>query len=273
MDPIELRQAADYVDEVTQLFYPPEGEQAGFMPPWVNFSCFAFRPGEVCLLAGVNGHGKSEVAGHITLSALSQGERACIASMEFRPARWAFDVVGTAKADRIIEVFIYARRRYGISLFVIDNLAKCGFAEDDYNAQKAFVDKLTDFAREHASHVLLVVHMRKRDDERKISGKLDIKGTGALTDMADSVLIAWRNKGKENEIRKAQQRGEEIPDDLLSKPDAVIACEKQRNGEEEPVVRLWFDRRSHQFLDGRNSHAKHYVEFAGAPAEAQGGTV
>ena len=163
-------------------------------------------------------------------------------------------------------MFAYARRRYGIALFVIDNLAKCGFAEDDYNAQKAFVDQLTDFAREHDSHVLLVAHMRKREDERKISGKLDIKGTGALTDMADSVLIAWRNKGKEKEIRKAQQRCEVPSEELLNKPDAVIVCEKQRNGEDEPMAPLWFDRRSHQFLDGRNSKSKRYVEFYDASA-------
>ena len=244
------------------------------------------------MLAGVNGHGKSEVAGHLTLGALQQDWRACIASMEFRPARWlqqltrqagglpgpsedyiraihrwyadrlwVFDVAGTAKANRIIEVFTYARRRYGIGLFVIDNLAKCGFAEDDYNGQKTFIDQLTDFAREHDAHVLLVAHMRKREDETKISGKLDIKGSGALTDMADSVLIAWRNKGKEKEIRKAQQRREEPPEDMLNKPDAMIVCEKQRNGDGEPMVALWFDHRSHQFLDGRHSKPRRYVDL------------
>jgi twinkle protein len=247
----------------------------------------------VSILAGVNGHGKSEAAGHITLGAMEQGERACIASMEFRPGRWlhrltrqaaglsdpsqpyiraihewysgrlwVFDVVGTAKADRIFEVFAYARRRYGITLFVIDNLAKCGFNEDDYNGQKAFVDRLTDFAKENDCHVLLVAHMRKRDDETKIAGKLDIKGTGALTDMADSVLIVWRNKGKEHKIRKAEHRGEEVPEDVLGKPDAVIRCEKQRNGEDEPMAALWFCRKSHQFLGSPQAKPRQYVAFS-----------
>lgn len=128
------------------------------------------------------------------------------------------------------------------------------------------MDQLTDFARGHDSHVLLVVHMRKREDEGKISGKLDIKGTGALSDMADSVLIAWRNKGKEKEIRKAQQRQEEPPEEMLNKPDAVIVCEKQRNGEDEPMVQLWFDRRSHQFLDGRHSSPRRYVDLDRVPS-------
>lgn len=293
LDPAELKSAPEFVDDVLRQFYPPEHVETGFRTPWERFSDrFAFRPGEVSILAGVNGHGKSEAAGHIALEAMRHGWRACVASMEFRPVRWlyrltrqaaglpepsqpyiraihewyadrlwVFDLVGTAKADRILEVFAYARRRYGIGLFVIDNLAKCGFAEDDYNGQKGFVDRLTDFAKEHDCHVLLVAHMRKRDDERRISGKLDIKGSGALTDMADTVLIVWRNKGKEDEARKAEQRGQEPPEDLFGKPDAVIRCEKQRNGEDEPFAPLWFCRESHQFLDGPRSRPRKYVDF------------
>ena len=96
---------------------------------------------------------------------------------------WLFEVYGTAKADRIIEVFSYARKRYGIQLFIVDSLAKCGFGEDDYNNQKAFVDRLMEFAGKNNVHVVLVVHMRKREDEYKIPGKMDIKGTGAISDM------------------------------------------------------------------------------------------
>ena len=293
LDPAELKPAPDFYEDVLRQFYPTDQAETGFLAPWERFSGrLAFRPGEVSILAGVNGHGKSELAGHITLDALSQGQRACVASMEFKPARWlyrltrqaaglrepspqfihaihdwyagrlwVFDLVGTAKADRILEVFGYARRRYGIGLFVIDNLAKCGFQEDDYNGQKAFVDGLTDFAKEHDCHVLLVAHMRKREDEKRIAGKLDIKGSGALTDMADTVLIVWRNKGKEDEVRKAEQRGEEPPNELLGKPDAVIRCEKQRNGEDEPLAPLWFCRASHQFLDDPRRRPQRYVNF------------
>ncbi|MCR2148709.1 bifunctional DNA primase/helicase, partial [Salmonella enterica] len=51
---------------------------------------------------------------------------------------WIFNLTGTAKADRLLEIFAYARRRYGIDLFVIDNLAKCGFSEEDATGQKDF---------------------------------------------------------------------------------------------------------------------------------------
>jgi twinkle protein len=54
----------------------------------------------------------------------------------FSDRLWVFKLTGTAKADRLLEIFAYARRRYGIDLFVIDNLAKCGLDEEDYGGQK-----------------------------------------------------------------------------------------------------------------------------------------
>ncbi|HFD87704.1 MAG TPA: bifunctional DNA primase/helicase [Gammaproteobacteria bacterium] len=300
LDPEELKPASDFVDEVIQEFYPPDDANTGFNLPWdKTHGLIRLRPGEVSLLGGVNGHGKSEGAGHLTLDALWQGEKACIASMEFKPRRWlmrltrqasgfpepsiqfirkihtwyqnklwVFDAVGHAKADRVLEVFSYARRRYGIRLFVIDNLAKCGFAEDDYNGQKAFVDQLTDFAKEHESHVILVAHMRKGHDENRPAGKMDVKGTGAITDMVDTVLIWWRNKPKEEERRKAEHAN--APFDESGKPDAMVICEKQRNGDDEPRITLWFDQESHQFLCSAKNRPKQYVEFTAQAVEHHG---
>lgn len=291
LDPEELKCASYFSDEVVREFYPPDAEPVGFTLPYAYSGArFRFRPGEVTLLAGVNGHGKTQQAGHITLEACSQGERACVASMEFKPKRWlyhltrqacgtatpaipfirgafewyaeklwVFDVIGTAKAARVIEVFQYARRRYGIRFFVIDNLAKCGFAEDDYNGQKDFVDRLTDFAKETESHVLLLLHMRKGRDESQQAGKMDIKGTGALTDMVDNVLIIWRNKGKEESRRIAEKT--KTPFDNAEKPDALLICEKQRNGEEEPRFALWFCHKSHQYLTHPGQPLRDYIEW------------
>lgn len=57
-------------------------------------------------------------------------------------------------------------------------------SEDDYNAQKVFVEMLCDFKHVHNCHVLLVAHPKKLEDENKVPGKLDIKGTGTITDLA-----------------------------------------------------------------------------------------
>jgi twinkle protein len=176
----------------------------------------------------------------------------------FRDRLWVFDVVGTAKAGKIIETFIYAKQRYGVNLFVIDNLSKLDVGLDDYNAQREFIDRLTDFAKEYDTHIILVAHMRKGQDDSRPTGKFDVKGSGAITDLADTVLVWWRNRPKEESLRKGKS-----DEELLDKPDAVIRTEKQRNGEDEPTIALWFCPGSHQFLERRGDKAVQYVKFEG----------
>lgn len=290
-DPMELRAAHDYVDEVIAAF---EHVDSGIRMPWKKVdNRLLLRAGEVSLWAGINGHGKSEVVGHIVAhAAFIQGFRSCIASMEFKPARWlrrmyrqvsglpnptpeylrhisyttdellwVFDCVGTAKADRIVEVFSYAARRYGIELFVIDNLAKLGLGEDDYNGQKGLIDRLTDFAREHDVHVILVHHMRKGEDESRPSGKMSVKGTGAITDMVDTVVEVFRNKKREEAIAKLTREGIDIPNEVLEMPGAMLITHKQRHGEHEPKILLWFDPASHQYLAQHHHRAQSLVDF------------
>jgi len=291
VDPEELLPASGFAEAVVDELHGDKRD-AGVVFPWRKASDqFRFRPGEVSLIGGVNGHGKSELAGHLTLAAMEQGARVCVASMEFKPAKWlarlarqagavqrpspdfiraihrwydgkawVFNVTGTAKAARILEVFRYAVRRYGIRWFVVDNLAKCGFAEDDYNAQKRFIDELTDFARDHDAHVMLCAHMRKGETEDKPAGKMDIKGTGAIVDMVDSALVVWRNKPKERERIIAEQAREHF--DESEKPDAIISVVKQRNGDYEPRIGLWFCRRSHQFLDSHCATPRRFVDWS-----------
>ena len=296
MDPDELRSAADYTDEVIALF-DDTGKEPGVRLPWDKAGDrFIFRPGELTILAGVNGHGKSQLAGHITLEAMAQGWRCCVASMEFKPARWiarltrqatamrqpapdyiravgdwydgqlwAFDAVGHAKAGRILEVMDYAARRYGVRWFVVDNLAKCGFAEDDYDGQKTFADRLSDFAKQHDCHVILVAHMRKAQDDSKPESKMAIKGSGGLTDMADSVLVVWRNRPKEKRRKEAEvaaRHGAEVEFSESDEPDGRLICEKHRNGEEEPAFRLWFDGESNQFVGNHGLRPRRYVRWS-----------
>lgn len=293
IDPAELRQAISYHSDVFDYFINGE-EVSGTPLPWYKVKhLLGLRHGEISIWAGINGHGKSQVMGHIVVDSIARGERWCVASMEFKPRKllarmyrqasarsqpslssdgealleyfadrlWMFDVQGTAKADRILEVFGYAYRRYGVRQFLIDSLAKCGFGEDAYNEQKAFVDSLSDFARNNDVHVHLVCHSRKRDDETKQPDKFDIKGTGALTDMVDNVFIIWRNKAKEKKIQEAvtDQSREHARSE---EPDAIVACCKQRNAEWEGRIKLWFDPASLQYLESSNGHPRRYCRAA-----------
>lgn len=291
-DPEELYSAREFYQDTINAFYGKE--QSLFYSPWESLNHnFAFRQAEMSLVNGVNGHGKTEVVGHMALEAMRQGVKTCIASLEIKPGillkrltrqstclklppqleiesafkfyddrLWLFGLTGTAKADRLIEIFTYAWKRYGIELFIIDSLMKCGIGDDDYNGQKAFVDALCDFKNKTNTHVLLVTHSRKGDSEEKPTGKMDVKGSGSITDLTDNLFIIWRNKLREKAIQKDQQ-GEELDDKerkALAAPASVLMLEKQRNGEGwEGGIPLYLDPASHQFLPTETASPFSYI--------------
>lgn len=294
LDPEELRSASEYLDDIIREFNPSEDER-GIKTPWPKADTLRFRTGEVTVISGINGHGKSEAVGHLTLHAMSQGEKVCVASMEFKPKRflrnivrqasgvsqptdeyvraivdrlldphlWVFDVTGTALADRMLEVFKYAHQRYGVKLFVIDNLSKLDVDMDKNEPQRQFMAKLCDFAKDNEVHVFLVTHQKKSEDEYGRTGKMDVKGSGAITDLADTVIIWSRNKKKEDQLKRDDLELEQVAS-WEEKPDAWMRCEKQRNGEDEPKIGLWWHPQSHQFLPFKQAKPIEYVPYARA---------
>lgn len=293
LDPVELKRADSFVDQVIQEFYPVDNHHVGYKLPWQKtHGKVLLAPDELSVWTGINGHGKSQMLGQVILECMQQGAKVCIASLELKPKRllgrltrqvaglrnpteeyirainswygdklWIFDLVGTAKTERILEVFLYARQRYGVDVFIIDSFMKCGVNEDDYNSQKEFVEQLCDFKNEHNCHIHLVVHPRKLQDELKLPGKLDVKGSGAVTDLADNCFAIWRNKPKEEGLRKSSV-GSLAYTELLEKYDAILQCDKQRNGEWEGSIALWFHPDSLQYLEFFGQRPKQMVEYS-----------
>jgi twinkle protein len=110
------------------------------------------------------------------------------------------------------------------------------------------VDELTAIARDHGMHIHLVHHIRKPATEDHKPNKYDYKGSGAITDQVDNVISVWRNKAKE----KKREAGGQVD---ARDPDALLICDKQRNGEWEGNIGLWFDPASQQFLGSPDSEA------------------
>ncbi|HAT1781230.1 TPA: toprim domain-containing protein [Legionella pneumophila] len=296
LDPEELKSAKEYAEQVIEEFYPPEGTHLGYESPWDKArSKILFRPDELSVWTGINGHGKSQFLGQIILHVMKQGARVCIASLEIKPKRllmrltrqasalsepskeyiqaihewygdklWLFDLVGTAKSQRLLDVFLYARQRYGIDVFVIDSLMKLDIAEDDYKSQKAFMEKLCDFKNQHNCHIHIVIHPRKGANELLPPGKLDNKGTGAISDLADNCFTIWRNKEKEN-LKQIQSSGVELTAKELKKlnhSDCLWCCDKQRNGDWEGKFGFWFHAGSLQYLCKDTSKPIRMVEYS-----------
>lgn len=296
LDPEELKSAKEFTEQVIEEFYPPLGVHLGYEAPWnKTHGKIIFRPDELSVWTGINGHGKSQFLGQIILHAMKQDARVCIASLEIKPKRllmrltrqasalaepstgyisaihewyedklWLFDLVGTAKSQRLLEVFLYARQRYGIDVFVIDSLMKLDIAEDDYKTQKAFMEQLCDFKNQHNCHIHIVIHPRKGANELLPPGKLDNKGTGAISDLADNCFSVWRNKEKE-QLSQKQANGIRLSDKELEKlkgSDCLWSCDKQRNGDWEGKFGFWFHAASLQYLSQPDSKPIRMVDYS-----------
>ncbi len=301
LDPGELKAPSSFRKSVMEEFFPPGGELPGFNLPWLmKGRPVRFLHGEVTVWTGRNGHGKSLVLNQVAISAMTQGDRVCIASFEMHPRKtisrmirqalgkgvlerdeidaalswldgklWIFDLLGTAKVDRLIEVFRYAYQRYGIQQFVIDSLLKCGIDSDDYTRQKDFLDLLNAFANATNTHVHLVAHSRKHENEFSPPGKMDVKGNGDITDLASNVWSVWRNKIKEEDLAKLDA-GEPVRlsrSEIESKPDALLLCVKVRDTRgEEGKIGLFFHKTSLQYLGRRHDAPERYLITDEAPA-------
>jgi twinkle protein len=295
-DPTELRKAKSFLSQTEAEFYPVHGMQVGYHPPWAkSLSKVFFRPSELNIWTGINGHGKSQFLGHVILSMMQQGAKVCVASLELKPQKFLwrltrqatsmampsreyvravfdwydeklllFDLLGNAKSQRLLDVFIYARQRYGIDVFVIDSFMKLDIAEDDYKGQKSFIEKICDFKNQYNCQVHIISHPRKGADETATPGKLDTKGTGAITDLADNCFSVWRNKEKERCVQKKSENYFLTEKEMVSVklPDCTWRCDKQRNGDWEGSLWFWFDKKSFQYLENENSKPASFVEFS-----------
>jgi twinkle protein len=155
---------------------------------------------------------------------------------------WLYDQQGTVQPDRMIAVIKHCAEKLGCQHIVIDSLMKCVRGDDDYSGQKNFVDALTACARDYNTHIHLVAHLKKGDTDERMPTRMDIKGSGSISDLVDNVLIVWRNKKKERDVENSKPVND-------ADPDSVLICDKQRNGDWEGRIKLWYEKASLKFTD------------------------
>lgn len=296
----KVRSASEYVGELIDALFGDHKEPCSYLPWDKTHGQFAFRYGEVTLWAGINGHGKSLVTGQVSLSLMGQGEKVCIASFEMKPRKtlermarqwhgsaptseydtpemiqsareiyrqfggwtdhrlWMYDQQGTVDAETILGVARYCAKELGITHIFIDSLMKCVKGEDDYNGQKEFLDELCALARDCNIHIHLVHHIKKLASEEQQPGKFDAKGSGSISDQVDNFISVWRNKKKERDA----QVGKVV---AVDEPDCLLICDKQRNGEWEGRIGLFFDRESQQYKASAGDRVVNFDEWPHRP--------
>jgi twinkle protein len=271
--------AAAWLEEIDDVLKNGNVIHGAKMPWAKTWDDIRFRPGEVSVWGGINGHGKSQVLGQVCLGFISQGQGVCIASFEMKPVStfmrllrqsarcsnpsiefshklidwledkfWIYDHIGSVTPEQVFAAIRYAAIEKKVDHFVVDNLMKCVRAEDDYSGQKYFIDRITSLAREHNIHIHVVHHVRKGDNEESIPGKFDSRGSSTIVDQIDNYLTVWRNKAKERKLQRNPNDAE-----WQDKPDAIISVDKHRHGEWEGRIGLWFHKDSLQYTpDPRN---------------------
>jgi twinkle protein len=286
----DIRPACDWVDSVVKaLCEPPDapGVQLGFAG---TENIFEFRDGEVTVLAGPNGHGKSAFSSQVVLNLCVQNQRTCIASLEMAPERtmqrmvkqahgtaypdekyiremsawtdeklWLYAQTGSVTAKRMLAVIRYAIDKFGIKIFVVDNLTKCGIADDDLAGQKSFIDAVTAIAKDTDTHIIIIAHIRKSGSDYDLPSKNDIRGSAAITDLVDNVFLIYRNKRKED-IRNGKLRvKDEDYTRSQNEADTFVSIEKQRNGAWEDRIGFWYDIQSMQYMTSPDRMTQTYA--------------
>jgi twinkle protein len=278
---ILVRKASLFAEDLDAEFEPSTRRRAPAMRSTKLAHAIEFRPGEVTVWAGYNGHRKSMFTGQVQLDLCDQHERVLSMSLEMPPSKtlgrmcrqacatdiptrerrgqfmrwtdgrlWLFDHIGRLTPERCLAVLRYFADELKGGHVFIDSFMKVVESEEIMDQQKAMIGNLCDVAKETGLHVHLIAHCRKPagGSEDKPPTKYDIKGSGAISDQAHNVILVWDNKPKRTELAKAAPNP-----DVHRQPDFMVVLDKQRNGSVEGKFGLSFDPRSLRFIDSDNA--------------------
>ncbi len=275
--PEGLRRASDYKDQVIRLFWPEPEKHLGYTVPYPKLKDkLHFRPAELTLWSGASGAGKSQLLSDCIPHWIAQKSRLCLASLEMKgeqslrrltkqtggleqPTKETierilhfldeglilYEHVGKSSVDTLLEVFDYCRARYGCDQFIIDSLMRLGIASDDYARQEQAVYKMVDWAVLNNVHIHLVAHARKGGLDKDIPSTEDIKGASEIGANAFNIITIWRNRPLEDKIFAASLAQEKA--DLAKRPGVIMNIAKQRSGDFEGKIGLWFDPQTYRY--------------------------
>lgn len=128
--------------------------------------------------------------------------------------------------------------------------------------QQEIVEKIVQFKNAFNCTVFLVTHSRKQEDESRAPGKFDVKGSGAITDLADSFFSIWKNKRKAEHMQICAITGDQPSDDLAKQWDVQITVLKNRNGQFEGRIGFDFDDSTCQYIERRGGKPRKYIQWS-----------
>ena len=151
-------------------------------------------------------------------------------------------------ASSLISRMEVMARKHGVKNFLIDNLMMVDLSaykgDSIFEKQKEFTLELVRFVIKYNVVVHLVAHPRKLDFIKRLT-KMDVSGTGDITNLAHYVFAIHRVTANEKE-GVMNKNGEYITDPI--EYDAILDLFKNRPvGFQDVEFGLYFDRKSKRF--------------------------
>ena len=153
------------------------------------------------------------------------------------------------KMDDFFKIMGVASDRYGVKLFIIDNLMSKleENADELYSAQANFVQNCKNFAISNNVHVVLLAHPNKEKTEIKVDianegnlDKLDISGSNNIANKADNIIAVERNFSENAEC------------------DAFITSLKDRESGTRKSMKFNFSKKTLRFYNDRTKEVINY---------------
>ncbi|KAJ1991592.1 hypothetical protein GGI26_001967 [Coemansia sp. RSA 1358] len=212
------------------------GVESRELPGWN--ACFkGLRPGELTILSGATGCGKTTVISQMSLDFCKSGVSTLWGSFEIPNVRLATRMLsqyakvdvskkpddvdywsrkfeqlpmyflkfhGSTKPETVLETMRHAVYAYDVKHIVIDNLQFMMSMQskgiDKYDAQDAAIATFRQFATDENVHITVVAHLRKEQP----SADADINsifGSAKVTQEADNVVILQRHANMGSKVR------------------------------------------------------------------------
>lgn len=273
-----------------------QNKQVGYFLPWGNLrDSFLIAKGEMTIVSGYSGHGKSEFVNFIAIHCVKQGAKPFIASLELSAGNlwgriyrqstgmnditfdylskchkfydkkiFSYDLMGHADIDQLLLSANVAYDNAGCDVFIFDNLMMLNSLVDDFKKQHEITQKLLKFTKDKNVSVILVAHSKKPSQSGDLSapGMYDVSGSSNIVNMVDNHISVTINNTKIRALSKLKEKIEltDNEEKSLKFGDSIILRDKKREIGSLFRVSLYFDKKYTILKQFENEKPYNYVE-------------
>lgn len=153
-----------------------------------------------------------------------------------------YDTYLNTKPEAILNRMEYMFKKYGVDVFVLDNLMCIDFSDyaDEWSAQKKFILDLLKFTVRHKAYTHLVAHPKKGNDKTNIDAYL-LYGTSNLANLTHRLFWVSRNT-KQDDIHDSE----------------IIILKDRPTGVSNGKVKLYYNRETMRLISNEEDKKKTY---------------